>query len=113
MQHVTIARLLHEDASIEVELSRGYDRCVLGDADLAAVGAVLAEPARAEVLLALGDGRSLPAGVLAWEAGVAASRASHHLGRFVDAGLVSVERRGRHRYFALAGPQVGELIEAV
>jgi DNA-binding transcriptional ArsR family regulator len=84
-----------------------------GDVDLAAVGAVLAEPARAKVLLALGDGRSLPASVLASEAGVAPSTASHHLARLVDAGLIVAEARGRHRYFALAGPEVGGLIEAV
>ena len=84
-----------------------------GDADLAAVGAVLAEPARAKVLLALGDGRSLPASMLAAEAGVAPSTASHHLARLVDAGLVVAEARGRHRYFSLAGPEVGQLIEAV
>lgn len=84
-----------------------------GDADLAAVGAVLAEPARAKVLLALGDGRSLPASLLAAEAGVAPSTASHHLARLVDAGLVIAEARGRHRYFSLAGPEVGQLIEAV
>jgi DNA-binding transcriptional ArsR family regulator len=84
-----------------------------GDVDLAAVGAVLAEPARAKVLLALGDGRSLPASVLASEAGVAPSTASHHLARLVDAGLIVAEARGRHRYFTLAGPEVGSLIEAV
>jgi DNA-binding transcriptional ArsR family regulator len=84
-----------------------------GDADLSALGAVLAEPARAKILLALGDGRSLAASVLAAEAGVAASTASHHLVRLVDAGLVSVSPRGRHRYFSLAGPEVGELIEAL
>jgi DNA-binding transcriptional ArsR family regulator len=86
---------------------------VSGDTDLAAVGAVLAEPARAKVLLALGDGRALPASMLAAEAGVAPSTASHHLARLVDAGLIVAESRGRHRYFALAGPEVGELIEAV
>jgi DNA-binding transcriptional ArsR family regulator len=86
---------------------------VSGDVDLAAVGAVLAEPARAKVLLALGDGRSLPASVLASESGVAPSTASHHLARLVDAGLIVAEARGRHRFFALAGPEVGGLIEAV
>jgi DNA-binding transcriptional ArsR family regulator len=96
-----------------------YDREVnerrqpIGDTDLAAVGALLAEPARAKVLLALTDGRSLAASVLAAEAGVAASTASHHLARLVDAGLITVVTRGRHRYFALAGPRVAELIEAV
>jgi DNA-binding transcriptional ArsR family regulator len=84
-----------------------------GDTNLAAVGALLAEPARAKVLLALTDGRSLAASVLATEAGVAPSTVSHHLGRLVDAGLITAVARGRHRYFALAGPQVAELIEAV
>jgi DNA-binding transcriptional ArsR family regulator len=84
-----------------------------GDANIAAVGALLAEPARAKVLLALADGRSLAASVLAAEAGVAASTASHHLARLVDAGLITAVTRGRHRYFTLAGPQVGELIETV
>jgi DNA-binding transcriptional ArsR family regulator len=84
-----------------------------GDTDIAAVGALLAEPARAKVLLALADGRSLAASVLAGEAGVAASTASHHLARLLDAGLVSASARGRHRYYSLAGPRVAELIEAV
>src|SRR5437763_4575239 len=84
-----------------------------GDTDLAAVGSLLAEPARARVLLALADGRALAAGVLASEAGIAPSTASHHLARLVDAGLLSVSTRGRHRYFALAGPRVAEQLEAV
>jgi DNA-binding transcriptional ArsR family regulator len=83
-----------------------------GDADLASVGALLAEPARAKVLLALSDGRSLPASLLAVEAGVAASTASHHLARLVDGGLITVAARGRHRYYALAGQDVAELLEA-
>lgn len=84
-----------------------------GDSNLAAVGAILAEPARAKVLLALADGRSLAASVLAAEAGVAPSTASHHLARLVEAGLVVVAARGRHRFYTLAGPEVGQLIEAV
>jgi len=83
-----------------------------GDSDLASVGALLAEPARANVLLALADGRSLPASVLASEAGIAPSTASHHLARLVSGGLLSCVTRGRHRYFALAGPDVAELLEA-
>jgi DNA-binding transcriptional ArsR family regulator len=86
---------------------------VLGDSDLASVGALIGEPARARVLMALADGRELPASVLASEAGVAASTASAHLSRLVDGGLVVVEPRGRHRYFRLAGPEVGRAIEAL
>jgi DNA-binding transcriptional ArsR family regulator len=84
-----------------------------GDADIARVGALVADPARARVLLALGDGRALPATVLAGEAGVAASTASAHLGKLVKGGLLVVERHGRHRYFRIAGPEVAELIEAL
>jgi DNA-binding transcriptional ArsR family regulator len=84
-----------------------------GDADLAALGAVLAEPARARMLLALGDGRALAASVLANEAGVAPSTASGHLARLVGSGLLEVLPQGRHRYYRLAGPQVGELLEVL
>ena len=64
-----------------------------GDADLAALGSVLGDRARARMLLALGDGRALPAGVLASEAGVAASTASEHLSRLVDASCCPCSRR--------------------
>jgi DNA-binding transcriptional ArsR family regulator len=84
-----------------------------GDTDLSAVGAILADPARCRVLLALGDGRSLCASVLADEAGVSASTASSHLAKLVDAGLITASTHGRFRYFTLAGPEVGDLIEAV
>jgi DNA-binding transcriptional ArsR family regulator len=84
-----------------------------GDADIAAVAAVLADPGRCRVLAALGDGRALPASMLASEAGVAASTASEHLARLVGAGLLRVERHGRHRYFRLAGPDVADLLEAL
>jgi DNA-binding transcriptional ArsR family regulator len=84
-----------------------------GDADIASIGALVADRGRARILLALGDGRALPASVLADEAGVAASTASAHLARLVKGGMLRVERHGRHRYFRLAGPEVGELIEAL
>jgi DNA-binding transcriptional ArsR family regulator len=84
-----------------------------GDADIALIGSLVADPARARILLALGDGRALAASVLADEAGVAPSTASSHLGKLVDGGLLTVERHGRHRYFSLNGPEVAALIEAL
>ena len=84
-----------------------------GDADLAAVGALLAEPARARMLAALGDGRELTASVLAAEARVAPSTASEHLAKLVGGGLLAVESRGRRRYFRLHGPEVGDVLEAM
>jgi len=84
---------------------------VTGDADIAAVAALLADPARCKVLLALDDGRALPASVLADEAGVSRSTASSHLGKLTDAGLLTVRTHGRHRYYRLAGPDVADLLE--
>jgi DNA-binding transcriptional ArsR family regulator len=84
-----------------------------GNADIAAVAALAADPSRARILLALGDGRALPASVLADEAGVSASTASEHLARLVKGGLLKVERHGRHRYFRVASPEVGEMVEAL
>jgi DNA-binding transcriptional ArsR family regulator len=84
-----------------------------GDADIAAVAAVLADRSRGRMLLALTDGRAVPAGLLADEAGIAASTASAHLGRLVEAGMVTVEPHGRHRYYRLAGAEVAELMEAI
>lgn len=84
-----------------------------GDTNIAALGALLSDPRRCRVLLALGDGRALPASVLASEDGVAFSTASEHLGKLLDAQLLRVERHGRHRYYRLAGPHVARLLETL
>jgi DNA-binding transcriptional ArsR family regulator len=84
-----------------------------GDVDLAAIGALLADPGRCRILLALDDGRALPASRLATEAGVTAATASSHLGKLTSAGLLAVERHGRYRYYRLAGPPVAQLIETL
>lgn len=82
-----------------------------GDVDIAAVASALADTGRSKMLLALGDGRALAASTLAMEAGVAPSTASVHLAKLVDADLLRVECHGRHRYYRMAGPEVGELLE--
>ena len=84
-----------------------------GDADIATVAALMGEPARAAVLVALAGGRALAASTLAAEAGVAASTLSGHLTRLVDGGLITVEASGRHRYYRLDSPQVAEAVEAL
>lgn len=63
------------------------------------------------MLLSLLDGRALPAGELAFSANVAPQTASGHLARLVEGGLLSVENQGRHRYYRLAGPDVGTALE--
>ncbi len=82
-------------------------------ADIAPVAALLADRARAAMLLALLDGRPLAAGELARTAGVSAATASAHLARLLDGGLVTVIRQGRHRYYQLAGREVAAAIESL
>jgi len=84
-----------------------------GDADISIPAALLSDPARARVLLALADGRALPASMLASEAGVAASTASEHLAKLCAAGMLSVEPHGRHRYYRIADPRVINAVEAL
>jgi DNA-binding transcriptional ArsR family regulator len=83
------------------------------DVDLAAGASAIADPARAAMLDALLDGVPRSAGALAREAGVAPSTASHHLGRLLDAGLVTVAPDGRRRAFRLARPEVAHALEAL
>ncbi len=83
------------------------------DLDIARIAALVGEPARAAMLLALGDGRALPAGELAACAGVSAATASGHLGTMRDAGLLDAKQQGRHRYYRLASAQVAALLESL
>jgi DNA-binding transcriptional ArsR family regulator len=84
-----------------------------GDVDIAAVGAVLADPGRCRMLLALSDGRSLAAHALAAEAGVTAATASGHLRRMVAAGMLTVTADGRNRNYRITGPLVGRTLEVL
>ncbi len=78
---------------------------------LAAYAALLADPTRATMCLALLDGRAWTSGELARSAGVSASTASEHLSQLVRAGLLAEHRQGRHRYLRLAGPDVAQVLE--
>lgn len=80
---------------------------------LSRIAAAIGDPARALMLAALMDGRSRTAGELARCASIAAPTASGHLARLVDAGLLAVERQGRHRYHRLASAQVSQALEAL
>ncbi|MEV5241381.1 winged helix-turn-helix domain-containing protein [Streptomyces cinnamoneus] len=81
--------------------------------DIARAAALIADPSRARILKALCDGRALPAGALAREAGVSAPTVSAHLAKLVEGGLVTAVREGRHRYYRLAGPDISSALEAL
>lgn len=81
--------------------------------DIARVAALVADPARSAMLIALMDGRALTATELAGLGGVTKQTASSHLAKLVDGEVLTVEAQGRHRYFRLAGPHVASLLEAL
>lgn len=81
--------------------------------DLASVGALMGEPARASMLAALMGGQALTAGELAWQARITAQTASSHLAKLTEAGMLAIEKQGRHRCFRLASPLVAQLLETV
>ena len=80
---------------------------------IAAIAALLGDPARANMLTALLDGRALTVGELARVGGVSLPTASGHLAKLRAAGLLAEERQGRARYLRLSGPDVGEVLEAL
>ena len=81
--------------------------------DMAAVAALVGDPARANILSALLDGRALTAGELAYAARVSPQTASGHLAKLALARLLSSTQQGRHRYFRLAGPHVAAMLESI
>jgi DNA-binding transcriptional ArsR family regulator len=79
----------------------------------ARIAAMLGDPTRANMLIALMDGRALTASELAHAAHVAPQTASGHLAQLVDAGLVTCLRQGRHRYHRLSSTSVAQMLESV
>lgn len=83
------------------------------DADISSVAALIGDSTRARMLWALMGGQALPAGELAMSAHVAPQTASSHLSKLLEGKLISAEIQGRHRYYRLASPEVGAVIEAL
>jgi DNA-binding transcriptional ArsR family regulator len=80
---------------------------------IATIAALIGDPARANMLTALMDGRALTVSELAEAGGIGLPTASGHLARLDEAGLVTARKQGRHRYFQLSGSDIAELIEAL
>ena len=74
---------------------------------------LIGDPARANILFALKDDGEITSGDLSSIAGVAVSTASEHLSKLMEAGLVTVQAKGRRRYYRLSGPIVAEILEGV
>ncbi len=81
--------------------------------NIAAVGALIGDPARSNILTALMTGQALTASELATECGVTPQTVSSHLAKLESGGLIRLRKQGRHRYFSLSGDDVARLLEAM
>ncbi|HEX6959375.1 MAG TPA: helix-turn-helix transcriptional regulator [Ferrovibrio sp.] len=79
----------------------------------ALVAALVGDPARANILRMLMDGRARTAKELAFAAGVTPQTTSGHLAKLVDGKLLTVASQGRHRYYRLANGLVACAIEGL
>lgn len=81
--------------------------------DISRIGALIGDPARANILTALMSGSALTASELAAEAGVTLQTASSHLAKLDGGGLIRPRKEGRHKYFTLASDDVAHVLEAL
>jgi DNA-binding transcriptional ArsR family regulator len=80
---------------------------------VAEIAALVGNPARANILMALIEGRALTASELSYIAGVSPQTTSEHLAMLREANLLSMTTQGRHCYFRLGSPQVARMIENI
>ena len=81
--------------------------------DISRIAALIGNPASANMLMALMAGPALTATELAHEGGIGLPTTSEHLAKLEKAGLVSIERQGRHRYYRLADHDVAAALEGL
>jgi len=80
---------------------------------IAEIAALVGDPARATIVSALLDGRTMTASELASAARITPQTASTHLAKLTEAGLLAMAREGRHRHYRLASPTVTDMIDGI
>ena len=86
---------------------------MIAEPDISEIAALVGEPSRATMLVALLGKDALPASELAHKANISPQTASSHLSKLVVGKLLAVERHGRHRYYRLTSDEVGRFIETL
>ncbi|WP_421841553.1 ArsR/SmtB family transcription factor [Marinobacter algicola] len=81
--------------------------------EIARIASLVGVPARANMLLALMDGRAYTAHELARIGGVSPQTASGHLSLLIEAELLVLLKQGRHRYHRLASREVAAMLEGI
>jgi len=90
-----------------------YGRSMKEGPDIALLGSLIGDPARANMLTALISGKALTASELAGEANVTLQTASSHLSKMEAGALIHRRKQGRHHYFSLAGEDISAILEAM
>jgi DNA-binding transcriptional ArsR family regulator len=100
---------------VAVHLQFAYDQSVDVELDLVVsrIAAAIGEPARARMLYCLMDGHARTSTELAMVGEVSPSTASVHLSRLSSEQLVKMQAQGKHRYYALDGPNVASALESL
>ena len=81
--------------------------------NIAALAAPLADPVRARMVTLLMDGRARTVSELGQATGLAKASASEQVANLVASGFLTARRQGRHKYLALASPEIARLIETM
>ena len=81
--------------------------------DLAEIGALVGDPARAAMIEALMDGRALTAGELAFHRPRLAADGQRASAPALPRRAARGVKQGRHRYFRIASPLVAQMMESI
>lgn len=81
--------------------------------DLIEFGRMIGHESRVRMLLALMGGKALPAGELAYRAGVSSQTASSHLTGLQHSGIIKMRKCGRFRYYELASSELASILEGL
>lgn len=81
--------------------------------DISKTAAIMGDPARANMIMALMSGMALTSNELAREVGITPSTASGHLSQLEASGLVKSRKQGRYKFFTLADSDVTHAVEAL
>ena len=81
--------------------------------DFSEIAVLFGDKSRATMLWNLLDGRAYTATELATCANISSQSASNHLSKFLQKGILSVAKQGRHRYYKISSSEVAQVVESM
>ena len=80
---------------------------------LSGVASLLGDKSRSVMLWNLMDGKAYTATELSLCADISPQSASNHLAKLVNAGILTVTKQGRHRYYSFASTEAAHVMESI